>query len=210
MTDAKHDDLARLRLRWELREPVDACFGRRAPRLLDVGVGNGAATRAWALAHPDRDVVAVELHRPGLVALLRDLDAAGPSNVRVLEADVEAVLAAAEPGDLHDVRVLFPDPWPKRRHEGRRLVDRRFVARVADLLAPGGTLHVATDHGAYADQVRDALDAEARFEARAGAVGGRVDGEGWCSPRPDRPVTAYEARGLAAGRAITDLVAQRR
>jgi tRNA (guanine-N7-)-methyltransferase len=175
---------------------LDAALGRRARRLLDVGVGAGAATVAWALAHPDRDVVAVDVHRPGLALLLAALDGAGAANARVVDADVRALLADAEPGAVDDVRLLFPDPWPKRRHHGRRLVDAAFVARVGDVLPPGGTLHVATDWDAYADAVRAALAADGRF-------GPPVEG------RPDRPATAFEAAGVAAGRAVTDLVATR-
>ncbi len=176
---------------------LDAAFGRRTDRLLDVGVGNGEATLAWALAHPDRDVVAVELHRPSIAQTLTALDAVGCENVRVVEVDVRALLAGAAPGAVHDVRLLFPDPWPKRRHLGRRLVDERFVATVADVLPTGGTLHVATDWPDYARQVVRAVTVDGRFTVEGAA------------PRPARPVTTYEALGVAAGRPITDVVATR-
>jgi len=180
-------------------------FGRQAPRLLDIGGGNGEASRAWADGHEDCDVVVVELHRPGMARLVRDLDAEGPPNVRVVEADVVAVVdVELETGSFHAVRVLFPDPWPKRRHLGRRLVDDQFVARVADLLSPGGWLHVATDWTAYGAQVRAAMEAEPRLRPIRNDTG-----PGWTSPRPPRPVTAYERRGLDAGRTIVDLVAER-
>ncbi len=192
-----------------------AGFGRDARRLLDVGAGNGAATLAWAAAHPDRDVLAVELHRPGLVQLVRALDAGGPANVRVVEADVTVAFPAVEPGAFHDVRVLFPDPWPKRRHVGRRLVDPTFVAWAADLLLPGGTLHLATDWDDYAEQMRAVFGPEPRFRLRVDAAATAAhppDDDGLHPPvsaRPDRPVTAYERRGLRAGRAISDLVFDR-
>lgn len=182
-----------------LADRLDEAFGRRgAPRLLDVGIGNGEATVAWAGAHPEADVVAVELHRPSIAATLTAVDAAGLPNVRVAEVDVRTLLAQAAPGDLDHVRILFPDPWPKRRHLARRLVDARFTGAVADVLPPGGTLHVATDWEGYAAQVVAVASADGRFTVEADAE------------RPERPVTTYEALGRAAGRTIHDVVATRR
>jgi tRNA (guanine-N7-)-methyltransferase len=163
------------------------------PLLVDLGVGNGAATRAWAESHPDAQVLAVELHRPGLAKLVAALDADGPPNVLVLEADALAVLAELDPGSVDAVRVLFPDPWPKRRHLERRLVDGAFVARIAELLVPGGRFEVATDWEDYADHVREVTAAEPRLQPAHPAQ------------RPPRPVTAYEQRGVDAGRRVTDL-----
>lgn len=180
-----------------LGDRLDRSFGRHAPRLLDIGVGTGEATVAWAEAHPEWDVVAVELHRPGVARLLAAVEARGVANVRVHEGDARDLLVASGPGDLAAVRVLFPDPWPKRRHHVRRLVEAAFVARVADVLAPGGTLHVATDWAPYAEQVRAALAAEPRFGPPS-------------TDRPDRPVTTYEAAARAVGRPVVDLVAPRR
>ena len=180
-----------------LGERLDQAFGRRSDRLVDVGVGNGEATVAWAATHPARDVVAVEVHPPSVATTLAAIDAAGSTNVRVVAVDVRALLAGAAPGDVHDVRLLFPDPWPKRRHLARRLVDAAFVATVAEVLPTGGTLHVATDWPDYARQVAAVAAADGRFTVEAAA------------PRPDRPVTTYEAIGLAAGRPITDVVATR-
>ena len=231
MSDAKRDALATLTPRWGLTVPLrdstlTAAFGRSAPRLLDVGVGTGEATRAWAAQHPDHDVVAVELHRPGLARLLQALDREGPANVRVLDADVTTlVVDLADPGRedgavVHAVRVLFPDPWPKRRHRNRRLVDRSFVSTVADLLPPGGWLHLATDWDDYALQMRLALLHEPRLaiDLDGGLTAADLghpddvdldDPPTWASARPDRPVTTYEGRGVEAGRHITDLVAHR-
>lgn len=204
MSPAKRATLARLTDRWTLPPDgpwtgrhLDAAFGRAAPRLLDIGAGNGAASRAWALDHPGHDVVAVELHQPGILRLVQDLEADGPASVRTVEVDVLDLLAGAEPGALTHVRVLFPDPWPKRRHVGRRLVDPPFVRLVTDLLPVGGTLHVATDWADYAAQADASLRTDARLALDATAG------------RPPRPVTAYEQRGLDAGRVITDLVARR-
>ncbi len=224
MSDAKREALTTLGPRWQIdpatvADPaaLDAAFGRAAPRLLDIGVGTGTATRAWALAHPDHDVVAVELHRPGIARLLTDLDAGGPATVRVVEADVTALLSDARPGCFAAVRVLFPDPWPKRRHVDRRLVDPGFVHRVVDLLPAGGTVHLATDWADYAAQMRAALATDPRLAPRVEPAGSGPDGDGsgdgpdgddWCSARPPRPATTYEQRGLDAGRTIVDLVAR--
>lgn len=174
---------------------------RTGPLALDIGVGDGVATRAWARARPDLLVVALELHRPGLAKLVMALDEEGPANVRVAEADaVEALstLATDAPGSLVAIRLLFPDPWPKRRHVERRIVDRAFVRAAADALAVDGELQVATDWDEYAAHAASMVATEARFEPLP----------------PDRaiarPRTAYERRGLAAGRTITDLVWARR
>ncbi|MBX3313988.1 MAG: tRNA (guanosine(46)-N7)-methyltransferase TrmB [Actinobacteria bacterium] len=185
---------------------LDTSFGRRAPHLLDIGIGNGDATRAWALAHPEVDVVGVELHRPGIAHLLRHLDADGPPNVRVVDGDITALLLTAPPASIGAIRVLFPDPWPKKRHHKRRLVDATFVREATDRLAPGGRLHLATDWPDYADAMRLALAAEPRLRPVVDHDEGETT---WRTDRPDRPVTAYEQRGLDAGRAITDLVAVR-
>ncbi|WCO67038.1 tRNA (guanosine(46)-N7)-methyltransferase TrmB [Iamia majanohamensis] len=204
MTEGKRRDLARLGARLGLvldARPLDDqladAFGDGAPTLLDVGVGSGEATVAWARDHPDHHVLAVELHRPSIVAALRAVDEAGLATVRVADADARAVLDVAAPGDLAQLRLLFPDPWPKRRHHHRRLVDAAFVARAAEVLASGATFHLATDWPDYAAAVRALLEADDRLAL--------VDG-----PPPSRPVTAYERAGVAAGRAATDLVAVRR
>lgn len=179
-------------------EARQGTFGRRAPLLVDIGVGDGRATVHAALAAPDTDVLAIELHRPGIVKLLRALDAEDLSNVRLIDGDAELVLAAIDDGSVAAIRVLFPDPWPKRRHVTRRLVDRPFVQRAGDLLVSGGELHVATDAADYADHIRSMVATDPRFALQLPPH------------RPPRPVTAYEQRGIDAGRAITDLVYRRR
>lgn len=226
MTAARHATLAELGPRWMLDAATAAAprslagaFGRSAPLVLDIGAGNGEAARAWAAAHPDHDLVAVDLHRPGLARLVRDLDDLGPPNVRAVEADALLVLDAAPPGAYAVLRVLFPDPWPKRRHVGRRLVDPGFVRLATDRLAVGGTLHLATDWDDYAQQMRSSLATDARLVPVLDVVDPDPVGPEaepatgparWRTHRPDRPVTAYERRGMEAGRAITDLVATRR
>ena len=224
MTDARLAILAELGPRWMLpAETLDGdalavAFGRRAPLRLDVGVGNGDATRAWAADHPDHDVVAFELHRPGIAHLLRHLDDDGPTNVRVVDGDITALLDRFGPGSLDEVRVLFPDPWHKKRHHKRRLVDAAFVHELVDRLAVGGRLHLATDWLDYADAMRIAIAADDRLRPGVDHDDGpAVDDTGeeidaptrWRTDRPPRPTTAYEHRGRAADRPITDLVATR-
>ena len=219
MTPAKHAELARL-LTTGLDAPsasrpwgiatLDEAFGRVAPRLLDVGTGTGEATLAWAAAHSDRDVVAVEVHQPGLLALLRALRADGPGNVRVVEADVTELIEHTAGEAFVQVRVLFPDPWPKRRHVGRRLVDPAFLRRATDLVGVGGTVHLATDSDDYAAQMRSCVAGEHRLQLVLDEQITSVDRSGDRSaPASTRPVTTYEQRGLDAGRTVTDLVARR-
>lgn len=194
-------------------DPV-ALFGRRAPLVLEIGFGRGEATLAMAAADPDRDVLAVDVHRAGAGMLLRDAADAGLENVRVLVGDAVPVLRARiAPGGLDEVRIFFPDPWPKARHHKRRLVTPAFVALVASRLRPAGTdgaadrggrLHCATDWEPYAAQMLAAVGAEPLL--RNGS-----DGPDGFVPRPaGRPLTRFESQGLAKGHVVRDLVARRR
>lgn len=202
MGAAQHEALARLRPRWGV--PVDGAaldlvrlFGRSAPVVLEIGSGTGEATAALAAADPERDVLAVDVHTPGVASLLRLAERAGLTNVRVAEGDALVVLRdMLPPGSLDEVRVLFPDPWPKARHHKRRLVQPPFAALVAARLREGGRLHVATDWPDYAEQVLDVVAADPHLS------GGVV-------PRPARPVTRFEARAHAAARPVADVVAVR-
>lgn len=191
-------------LDWAPGDRVDASavFGRRAPLVLEIGFGMGEATAAMAQADPARDIVAVDVHTPGVGALLARLHEGRLRNVRVATADgVELLRDGFGPGSLDEVRVFFPDPWPKARHHKRRLVAGPFVALVAERLAPGGRLHCATDWADYARQMLDVVAADGRFRLPpAGLV-----------PRPtDRPLTRFERQGLGLGHDIADLVAVRR
>ena len=180
--------------------PLDAAavYGRTAPLVLEIGSGTGEAAAVMAAADPARDLLAVEVHTPGIATLLRRVEDEGLRNVRVVEGDGLQVLSdALGPGSLDEVRVFFPDPWPKSRHAKRRLVTPAFAALVADRLRPGGRLHVATDWASYAEQVLE-------------VVGASPDLEVVSRERGDRPLTRFERRGTAAGRAITDVVAVRR
>lgn len=200
VTAAQADALERLWTVWGVvvdGRPLDlpALFGRTAPVVLEVGSGMGEATALLAEAEPETDVLACELHTPGIGALLRRLELAGLTNVRVADGDALLVLREmVAPGALDGVRVFFPDPWPKTRHTERRLLDDDAVALAASRLRPGGVLHVATDAPAYARQVRAALD-------RAPGLA-RVD-------PPSRPRTRFEQQGLDAGRPARDLAAVR-
>jgi tRNA (guanine-N7-)-methyltransferase len=179
--------------------PLDAAqvFGRTAPLVLEIGSGTGEAAAAMAAADPARDLLAVEVHTPGIATLLRRVEDEGLRNVRVVEGDGLQVLAdALGPGSLDEVRVYFPDPWPKARHSKRRLVTPSFAALVASRLRPGGRLHVATDWASYAEQVLEVVGASPHLEV--------VSRE-----RGARPLTRFERRGVAAGREITDVVAVR-
>ena len=200
MSAAKHDALDQLLPRYGVAidapfEPA-AVFGRTAPLVLEIGFGMGDATAAYALAHPDHDVLGAEVHRPGIAALLARLEAEAITNVRVARADALELLPWLAPGSLAGVHVFFPDPWPKHRHHERRIVRPDVVARLAELLAPGGVLHVATDIADYAAWMRRVLAGEPRLGPAA-------------DDRADRAVTKYERLGLDAGRTIVDLRAPR-
>jgi tRNA (guanine-N7-)-methyltransferase len=173
-----------------------AWFGRAAPLILEIGSGMGESTAALAAAEPDVDHLAVEVFEPGIAALL--MRATELTNLVVLRGDAVALLSEKVPeASLAGIRIFFPDPWPKRRHHKRRLVQPAFAALAVTRLRPGGTLHMATDWADYAEQMRAVADAEPRL------VGGEV-------PRPPwRPVTKFEARARAEGRDVHDFVYRR-
>jgi tRNA (guanine-N7-)-methyltransferase len=181
--------------------PLDppTLFGRVAPLVLEVGFGMGEATVAMAAADPLRDVLAADVHTPGVGKLLRELETAEVDNVRVVEGDALHVLRVMLDGiELDEVRVYFPDPWPKARHAKRRLVTPAFCDLVAARLRAGGVLHVATDWAPYAQMALRVLEAHSAFVVEQ------------LEERPHhRPLTRFERRGLAAGRPSYDLVATR-
>jgi tRNA (guanine-N7-)-methyltransferase len=180
-------------------------FGNRAPVVLEVGFGQGEATVAMAAADPGRNVLAIDVHRPGAGGLLAAVAAAGLTNVRVAVADARMLLARLDQaypkgGCLDEVRVYFPDPWPKARHHKRRLLGPVTTRRLAEHLRAGGLLHVATDWTPYADHVLAVIAAEP-------LLGNAFDG---FADRPtSRPVTHYERRGLARGHPVHDIIARR-
>lgn len=179
-----------------------AWFGRRAPLVLEIGSGMGESTAALAAADPDRDHLAVEVFEPGLAQLLMRIEDAGLTNVALLRGDALALLRECVPAaSLDAVRIFFPDPWPKRRHRKRRLVQPDVVALVASRLAGGGTLHLATDWEDYAVQMRAVCDAHPLLES--------CSADGWL-PRPAwRPVTKFEFRAREEGRDVRELLYRR-
>jgi tRNA (guanine-N7-)-methyltransferase len=180
----------------------DREFGRRAPRVLEIGFGMGETTAAIALARPTDDFLGVEVHSPGVGSLLKRVAELGLTNVRVIQHDaVEVVAAMVPPASLAGVHVFFPDPWPKKRHHKRRLLTPGYIHELALRLAPGGCLHVATDWEEYAQEILAVLAAELLL---ANTVSG-------FAPRPDyRPLTKFEARGLQLGHGVRELIFRRR
>ena len=184
--------------------PLDltATFGRAAPRVLEIGFGMGDATAQIAAALPGTDFIGVEVHEPGVGALLKRIGELGLSNLRIVQHDaVPVVQHMIAPASLAGVHVFFPDPWHKKRHHKRRLVQPNFVALLASRLLPGGTLHCATDWEPYAQQMLEVLSAEPLLANTAAAY----------APRPElRPLTKFEQRGLKLGHGVWDLVFTRR
>ena len=178
-----------------------ALFGRSAPLVLEIGFGMGDATAAIAAARPDCDFIGVEVHEPGVGALLRHIGERGLHNLRIVRHDaVEVLQQMVAPASLQAVHVFFPDPWHKKRHHKRRLIQPPLVALLASRLAPAGVLHCATDWEPYAQQMMEVLSAEPMLRNTAAGY----------APRPDyRPLTKFEQRGLRLGHGVWDLVFER-
>ncbi|WP_100448985.1 tRNA (guanosine(46)-N7)-methyltransferase TrmB [Glycomyces xiaoerkulensis] len=189
-------------------EPADGridfakLFGRTAPLILEIGSGNGEAAAAMADADRERDLLAVEVYPQGVADLMARAEERGLGNVRVYSGDALPLLwHGIGPGSIEEIRVYFPDPWPKKRHHKRRIIQPAHVATMRDLLCEGGVLHCATDIEDYAEQMLEVLTADEALENSADGF----------APRPDhRPVTKFERRGVAAGRRIFDLVFRKR
>ena len=179
----------------------DACFGRQAPRVLEIGFGMGQATAQIAAARPDLDFIGVEVHEPGVGALLREIGDRGLSNLRIVQHDaVEVLQQMVAPGSLAGVHIFFPDPWHKKRHNKRRLINPLFVALLASRLAPGAWLHCATDWEDYAQQMLEVLSGCTALQNTAPDF----------APQPElRPLTKFEARGLKLGHGVWDLLFNR-
>jgi tRNA (guanine-N7-)-methyltransferase len=184
--------------------PLDAArvFGRTAPLIVEIGFGMGQATASIAAARPDENFLGIEVHEPGVGALLQCIDQQQLSNLRIVQHDAVDVLRdMIAPRTLAAVHVFFPDPWPKKRHWKRRLIQPPFIDLLASRLAPGGRLHCATDWQPYAEQMLDVLSAAPLLMNTAGSY----------APRPDyRPLTKFENRGLALGHGVWDLVFKKR
>ena len=180
--------------------PVDAAaiFGREAPLVLEIGFGNGETLVELAAANPDRDFIGIEVHEPGVGHCLLKAHEAGVQNLRLVMHDAIEVLTQQVPdASLARLNLYFPDPWPKKRHHKRRIVQDAFVNLVADKLAVGGTFNIATDWANYAEHIDEVLGRSDRF---ACAERREHDGE---APL-DRPQTKFERRGLRKGHRICD------
>ena len=176
----------------------DALFGRRAPRVLEIGFGNGETMVAQAAEREDADFLGIEVHEPGIGHCLLAAHDAGIGNLRLIAADAVDVLGERiASGSLTRINLYFPDPWPKKRHHKRRIVQPEFVALCADRLAPGGALHVATDWAGYAEHIDEILAASPDFRCAE-----RREHAG--DTALDRPQTKFERRGLREGHRIVD------
>jgi len=207
ITAAQQQALAQWLPRWAIpyRNGVldlAQAFGRSAPTILEIGFGMGETTQALAASRPGDNFLGVEVFDAGVGGLLKRIDASGLENVRIIQHDaLEVVRDMIAPDALHGVHVFFPDPWPKKRHHKRRLIQPAFVELLASRIAPGGYLHCATDWQDYAEQMLDVLSGEPRLVNRH---------EGY-APRPDdRPQTKFETRGLRLGHGVWDLMFLRR
>jgi tRNA (guanine-N7-)-methyltransferase len=177
-------------------------FGRAAPVVVEVGFGMGETTARIAAEHPERDYLAIEVHTPGVGSLLRQIGAGELANVRVVQPDaVEVLRDMVAPGSAAAIHVVFPDPWPKKRHHKRRLLQPAFAALAASRLAAGGLLHVATDWREYAEHALAVLSSEPLL---ANTAAGFAERPAW------RPQTKFERRGLELGHGVWDLLFTRR
>ena len=181
-------------------QPLDLerTFGRSAPKILEIGFGMGETTAAIAAAHPENDYLGIEVHTPGVGSLLKLIDGRGIGNLRLIQHDaVEVLREMISPGSLDGAHIFFPDPWPKKRHHKRRLVQPDFVSLLASRIKSGGYVHLATDWQEYAEQMLAVLSAEPMLANTAAGY----------APRPDyRPQTKFETRGLKLGHGVWDVV----
>jgi len=185
------------------KQPLDLnqVFGRNAPKILEIGFGMGETTAAIAAAHPENDYLGIEVHTPGVGSLLKSVAENNLTNVRVIQHDaVEVLQHILAPASLAGIHVFFPDPWPKKRHHKRRLLQPAFVALLTSRMQSGAYLHIATDWREYAEQALAVLSAEPTLMNTAESY----------APRPDyRPLTKFERRGLKLGHGVWDIVFRR-
>ena len=183
--------------------PIDlaAAFGRSAPTILEIGFGMGEATAHIAALRPDDNFLCCEVHEPGVGALLKRIGEQGITNIRILAHDaVEVIDHMLPPQTLDGVHVFFPDPWHKKKHNKRRLLQPILVAKLAARLKPGAYFHCATDWQPYALQMVEVLSAEPLLKNTSASADG-------FAPKPDyRPLTKFENRGLKLGHGVWDVV----
>ncbi|MBV8047427.1 MAG: tRNA (guanosine(46)-N7)-methyltransferase TrmB [Paludibacterium sp.] len=177
-------------------------FGREAPKILEIGFGMGAATAEIAEQNPGNDYLGIEVHSPGVGNLLKLIDEKQLANLRLIRHDaVEVIDHMLADGCLDGIHIFFPDPWPKKRHHKRRLIQSPLIAKLARKLKPGGYLHAATDWEEYAQQMLDVFSHEPLLTNSVA--------EGF-APRPDyRPLTKFELRGIRLGHGVWDVIFKR-
>ncbi len=182
-----------------------AIFERTAPTILEIGFGMGEATASIAALMPEKNFLCCEVHTPGVGALLKRIEERTLTNIRILQHDAVEVIDHMLPlGSLDGVHIFFPDPWHKKKHNKRRLIQAPLIAKLAARLKPGGYLHCATDWQPYADQILEVLGAEALLK---NTVAETTDGY---APKPDyRPLTKFENRGIKLGHGVWDVVFRR-
>ncbi len=182
---------------------LTAVFGRDAPTIIEIGFGMGTSLAAMAEANPDQNYIGIEVHRPGIGALLKLIGEKSLTNVRVYNDDAIEVLARCIPkASLAGLYLFFPDPWHKKRHNKRRILQAGFAQTVASHLKPGGHFHMATDWEHYAEQMMEVMSEAPNYRNTAG--------EKAYTPRPDyRPLTKFEQRGHRLGHGVWDLIFER-
>ena len=203
MSNAQTRALETLLPRWgipyqESLLDLDAVFGRSAPKILEIGFGMGDSTATIAAAHPQNDYLGIEVHGPGVGSLLNQIEALGLTNLRVIQHDaVEVLKHMVAPNSLDGVHIFFPDPWHKKRHHKRRLIQPELVALLCEKLKSGGYLHAATDWQEYAAHILAVLTDETRLANTAADY----------ALKPDyRPLTKFEQRGIRLGHGVWDIV----
>jgi len=187
------------------KAPLDfgKLFGNDRPVIMEIGFGNGEATWQMARAHPEENFLGVEVHKPGVGRLLLKVEEHGLENIRIACDDaVEVLRRQVADNSLAGVRIYFPDPWPKKRHHKRRIVQAPFVALLASKMREGGVLHLATDWEPYAEYMLEVMQSAREFENLSPSDG--------CCAKPEwRPLTKYEKRGERLGHKVSDLLFRR-
>ncbi|WP_110674067.1 tRNA (guanosine(46)-N7)-methyltransferase TrmB [Salinicola sp. RZ23] len=210
MTAAQERGLKEVWPRWGLtldaglQDPV-VLFGRDAPRVVEIGFGMGQSLVEQAETHPETDFIGIEVHAPGVGKLLDEADKRGLTNLRVYREDALAVLAQCLPAESIDtLQLFFPDPWPKKKHHKRRIVQLPFVELVRTRLKPDGTLHMATDWEAYAEHMAEVMAAAPGYTNTAPA-----ESAPYVARPAFRPLTKFESRGERLGHGVWDLIFRR-
>ena len=177
---------------------IGLTFGNNQPTYVEIGFGMGDTTVSIAKNHPQYNYIGIEVHPPGVGRALRLTDEANLSNLRIIEHDAaEVVQQMLEQNSLSGIHVFFPDPWPKKRHHKRRLINDEFIQILTSLLIPSGYLHIATDWEEYADEILETLQSNQNLKNSA------ID---FCEPPSYRPTTKFELRGLKLGHDVWDII----